>query len=443
MNHLIYARSVSNSLPTGAWTAGNCPVWMNHNSFGLSLDNYYRIAEGYFLDSGGAGGVFANSIYNEIYTHPNTIDVPSIMNANGDFILNVGTNTTEYKHLVSVADVIEGAATSFGTGISWKFRFRVKSGWAYDAQTGVTFVCTSYSKQKISVPSDLTTVTVISQGSSYTEYELYYRVTSDANIAGGDQSLQIRVNIPVKEIFKGVLIFDPCGGWLSDEFFWQIEDGKAYNALNGKTSFPQPAWSGHTFLGWYSANTGGVAVSPQTIASLSTQDASVAIYAHWREDANARIYTVFFHYNGGDGDISSKDVPVGSAIGDLPFPGKDWHSFGGWWSSSFGGTEYTSSSVMPDDDLHLYAQWLAFDCTVVFDARGAYVSESSRVVPYGRQINKLPTARREGYQFLGWFTAPSGGVKVDKTYRVTDSITLYAQWTNVEIFDWWEVLPIS
>ena len=64
MYHLIYARSVSNSLPTGAWTAGNCPVWMNHNSFGLNLDNYYRIAEGYFLD---VGGSFANSIYNEIY----------------------------------------------------------------------------------------------------------------------------------------------------------------------------------------------------------------------------------------------------------------------------------------------------------------------------------------------------------------------------------------
>lgn len=441
MYHLIYAQSVSNSLPTGAWTAGNCPVWMNHNSFGLNLDNYYRIAEGYFLD---VGGSFANSIYNEIYSHPDTIDVPSIMNANGDFILNVGTNTTEYKHLVSVTDVIEGGSvTNYHTKVGWKFRFRVKAGWAYDAQTGVTFVCTSFSTQKISVPSDQTTVTVISQGSGYTEYELRYYVESSTDIKGGDLTLQIRVNIPIKEVFNGVLIFNPCGGWLTDEFFWQIEDGKAYNTLNGKTSFPQPTWSGHTFLGWYSAKTGGVAVSPQTIASLSTQDASVTIYAHWREDANARIYTVFFHYNGGDGDISSKDVPVGSAIGDLPFPGKDWHSFGGWWSSSFGGTEYTSSSVMPDDDLHLYAQWLAFDCTVVFDAGGAYVSESNRAVPYGRQINKLPIAWRDGYKLLGWFTAPSGGEKVDKTYRVTGSITLYAQWVKAEIYDWWVVVPIS
>ena len=42
----------------------------------------------------------------------------------------------------------------------------------------------------------------------------------------------------------------------------------------------------------------------------------------------------------------------------------------------------------------------------------------------------LPTAIREGYEFLGWYTEPEGGTKINENDTVTleSSQTLYAHW---------------
>ncbi|MDD6018066.1 MAG: InlB B-repeat-containing protein [Clostridiales bacterium] len=42
----------------------------------------------------------------------------------------------------------------------------------------------------------------------------------------------------------------------------------------------------------------------------------------------------------------------------------------------------------------------------------------------------LPTPVRSGYRFLGWYTAASGGTKVDSSYVVNADVTLYAHWIN-------------
>lgn len=42
----------------------------------------------------------------------------------------------------------------------------------------------------------------------------------------------------------------------------------------------------------------------------------------------------------------------------------------------------------------------------------------------------LPTATREGYTFLGWYTAVNGGDKVDESKICTKNTTLYARWTE-------------
>ena len=40
----------------------------------------------------------------------------------------------------------------------------------------------------------------------------------------------------------------------------------------------------------------------------------------------------------------------------------------------------------------------------------------------------MPTPTRSGYTFTGWFTAKTGGTKVYSTTKVTNNMTLYAQW---------------
>lgn len=50
------------------------------------------------------------------------------------------------------------------------------------------------------------------------------------------------------------------------------------------------------------------------------------------------------------------------------------------------------------------------------------------------QVNKtlgtLPTPKRSGYKFSGWYTAASGGTKVSATTKVSGNMALYARWVK-------------
>ena len=72
---------------------------------------------------------------------------------------------------------------------------------------------------------------------------------------------------------------------------------------------------------------------------------------------------------------------------------------------------------------------------VSFDGQGGSVSAGSITVTEGKTYGNLPTASRAGYNFLGWFTAPSGGTQVTSGTKVTltGNQTLYAQWSGVTV----------
>ena len=46
------------------------------------------------------------------------------------------------------------------------------------------------------------------------------------------------------------------------------------------------------------------------------------------------------------------------------------------------------------------------------------------------QIGALPSCVRQGYEFVGWFTTPTGGEQIDATYHVLSNVTYYAHWTR-------------
>jgi uncharacterized repeat protein (TIGR02543 family) len=69
--------------------------------------------------------------------------------------------------------------------------------------------------------------------------------------------------------------------------------------------------------------------------------------------------------------------------------------------------------------------------TVAFDARGGSVSPLSVRVAHGAAIGTLPTPKRAGHDFQGWFTAASGGARVTAATPVTADVTWYAHWTAV------------
>ena len=78
---------------------------------------------------------------------------------------------------------------------------------------------------------------------------------------------------------------------------------------------------------------------------------------------------------------------------------------------------------------------------ISFDANGGIVNTSNKKVISEEQYGVLPTPRREGYTFNGWYTNTIGGTKIESTSIVQADYsnlsepqiqTIYAQWTPHE-----------
>ena len=71
--------------------------------------------------------------------------------------------------------------------------------------------------------------------------------------------------------------------------------------------------------------------------------------------------------------------------------------------------------------------------TLTLDANGGSVSTTSKTVTYDSTYGNLPTTERTGYTFNGWYTANSGGTKIESTTQVktASNHTLYAHWTPI------------
>ena len=149
--------------------------------------------------------------------------------------------------------------------------------------------------------------------------------------------------------------------------------------------------------------------------------------------------TLTFDANGGSVDTGKTTVYYGSTYGNLPVPTKSGNTFIGWYTSASGGSRISSSSTVVTSNAHtLYAHWSSKAYTVTFNANGGNASETSRNVAYGGNYGTLPTASRDYYNFLGWYTAASGGNKISSATRFESpsNITLYAHWELKPVSGW-------
>lgn len=74
--------------------------------------------------------------------------------------------------------------------------------------------------------------------------------------------------------------------------------------------------------------------------------------------------------------------------------------------------------------------------TITFDATGGSVTPASAETNDDGKLSSLPTPTREGYVFVGWYTAAEDGTKVNVWEdRFNGNTTIYAHWTqNVWLF---------
>jgi len=184
-----------------------------------------------------------------------------------------------------------------------------------------------------------------------------------------------------------------------------------------------PAKSGYKFVAWYSDS----ALTKEVTATTTFKNETTTLYAKWAEDS----YTVTFNANGGTTSTTSKEVIFSSTYGSLPTPTRTGYNFAGWYTLASGGNEVTETTPVTSTANHtLYAHWTAKSYTVTLNANGGSVSSSSISVSYLSTYGTLPNATRGGYSFLGWYTDPSAGTKVNSTdtYSLTTNQTLYAHW---------------
>ena len=119
-----------------------------------------------------------------------------------------------------------------------------------------------------------------------------------------------------------------------------------------------------------------------------------------------------------DTPIYSGDTPVKAATAQYTY------TFTGWApavAKVTGNATYTATFTSAVNQYVVY-----------FDASNGTCNTSNKTVTFGESYGTLPVPTREGFTFVGWFTAANGGVLVnaDTVVAITENQTLYAHWED-------------
>lgn len=211
---------------------------------------------------------------------------------------------------------------------------------------------------------------------------------------------------------------------------------KEYNTALG--TLPTCTRTGYTFLGWYTASSGGTKISTTTVV---TKD--ITYYAQW----SINSYTLTFNPNGGTVTPTSKNLEYNSAYGTLPTPTRAsdaqyTYTFAGWYTAATGGTQVTAATKMAAKDTTVYAHWTSNtrSYTVSYQTTYGTLNKTSQSVAYnskGSCTLTMPDNTAEfTYTFVGWYTAANGGgTKVGseltlETPAIKGTVTYYAYVTR-------------
>lgn len=164
------------------------------------------------------------------------------------------------------------------------------------------------------------------------------------------------------------------------------------------------------------------------------------------EGKEGTTYTVTFDANGGTlSGNATVEVEEGEKITGAPTASKSGSDFDGWFTAATAGDEIDLSTYTVTADVTLYAQYTTSSVTpppaqedeiedpvtITFDAgEGTLTGDATVVIERNTSVPATPTASREGYWFLGWFTKAEGGKRVNMMYATfADDTTVFAQYT--------------
>ena len=220
---------------------------------------------------------------------------------------------------------------------------------------------------------------------------------------------------------RHTITFDATGGTVDPP----TEETDAGGILQ---DLPIPERDGYAFNGWYSAESGGNEITTNTVFNGVT-----TVYAQWIL-ITSKMYVVTFNAHGGivtpRNGVTDED---GKLLKPLPTPEREGYSFIGWFTEE---GEVSAGTVF-EEDATIHAQWTMNHYTITFDPNGGNMTPPRTVTTGSHwELADLPTARRSGYTFVGWFTEAEGGTQVvPKSTPLIGDQTVYAHWEANEAQD--------
>ncbi|EKR8974806.1 InlB B-repeat-containing protein [Listeria monocytogenes] len=184
----------------------------------------------------------------------------------------------------------------------------------------------------------------------------------------------------------------------------------------------EPTKEGYTFTGWYDAETGGNKWDFST-DKMPAED--MTLYAQF----SINEYTAAFDV---DGKKTTELVNYQSKLSAPAEPTKEGYTFTGWYDAKTGGNKWDfATGKMPARNMTLYAQFSINKYVATFDVDGKTTTE---LVNYESLLSAPAEPKKEGYKFIGWYDAKTGGNKWDfaADKMPAKDMTLYAQFEKVD-----------
>ena len=143
----------------------------------------------------------------------------------------------------------------------------------------------------------------------------------------------------------------------------------------------------------------------------------------------ADVYTVTLNPNGGTVSPNNITVTYGQQYGTIPTPTRTGYTFGGWYTSSTGGTEVTSTTVCSTNSDHtIYAHWVegveiyptgdTTSAILKYVNKGTYTSGSSTYQYVNWQLD-VTVPRQHNWEadiYLQYMSSISSSFGIDPTY---------------------------
>lgn len=151
---------------------------------------------------------------------------------------------------------------------------------------------------------------------------------------------------------------------------------------------------------------------------------------------NTKTVTISFNGNGGTASTTSQSYTAYGTYGSLPTATRTGYTFTGWWTAASGGTQVTTSSIVPASETTLYAHWTPHTYTIHFDANGGTGTMADMAMTYDVATNLTANVfTNDGWAFTGWATAADGAVVYMNVASVTNlsmsngsTVVLFAVW---------------